>query len=233
MFNILDNLTAMQQDQLIFLQRAIETANSALTIRKINIVELKKIIFDISLEELDADTDEVKSLRESLKEFLDEEDKAVHYLIAKLDDYQARYFASSFLGWFGNSASIAIPKLTDLASGHSSAAGAAQKAILFIGGAEQAILRAVEEALSLEDDESFRNLSALAVKTDLKSSDIFFEVLRKGATHDNPHIREAVADFVWHLQISNIEGIKSILLSLSVDESETVRDAALTALDFL
>jgi hypothetical protein len=233
MFNILDNLTTMKREQLIFLQKAIETVNSALTIQKISTLEVQKIIFDISLEELAINTDEVRSLRGNLNELLEEGDKAVHYLMAKLNDYQARYFASSFLGWFGKSANIAIPKLIDLASGHSSAAGAAQKAILFIGEAQEKILHAVEEALNLEDDESFRNLSNLAVKTDLKSSDVFFEVLRRGALHESPHIREAVADIIWHLRVSDIEKIKSILMSLSVDESQAVRGAALTALDLL
>ncbi len=233
MYNILDNLTMMKREQLIFLQNAIETVNSALTVQKMNTVELQKIIFDISLEKLNVDTDDVKNLRESLRELLEEEDKAIPYLMTKLGDYQVRYFASSLLGWFGDRASVAIPRLIGLASGNSSATGAAKRAILFIGGAEEKILQAVEEALSFEDDGSFRQLSALAVETALNHSDAFLEVLLRGAAHKNPHIREAVADIIWHLKVPEIEKIKSILSSLAVDENQAVRDAALTALDFL
>lgn len=231
MINILDDLNTARQDQLLFLQKTIETVNSALTNQPINTMELQKIIFAISLEELNPD--EVRGSRENLIKFLEEGDEAIKYLMVKLNDYQTRYLAASFLGWFGDSASIAIPKLIGLASGHSSAAGAAQKAILFIGGAEEKILQAIREALDSEDDESFRQLSALALRTHLNSSDVFWEVLRKGAVHKNPHIREAVADIVWQLKISDTEQIRSILLSLSIDENQAVRDAALSALDFL
>ena len=231
MVNILDNVSNLKRYQLIFLQRAIETLNSALTIRPLKTIELQKIISDISLEELDVEINDVKSLRENLIKFLEEGDEAVRYLMTKLDDYQARYFASSFLGWFGDRASIAIPKLINLASGHSSAAGAAQRAILFIGGAEQKILQVIKEALSDEDDESFRHLSSLAVKTDLNNSDVFFEVLRTGAVHESPNIREAAVDIIWQLKVPDREKIKSILVSLSSDEDKNVRDAALTALD--
>jgi hypothetical protein len=233
MHKILDNPSTIKQNQLIFLGKVIETINSALTSQQIDSAGLQKIILGISLEEIAVDTDEVKSIRTNLLEFLERGDESIQYLVFKLDDYQARYFAASFLGWFGNNANSAIPQLIDLASGHSSAAGAAQKSILFIGGAEQKILTAIGEALKLEDDESFGNLSNLALKTTLNSSEVFFETLLLGAANENLHIRESVADVIGRLQVSDTEKFKSILVSLLSDKSKVVRDAALTTLNSL
>lgn len=235
MYKILDNMSALQKDQLSFLQKVIDSINTALSVRNLNASELQKIIFNISIEHqnnINSDGNEIENLRDSLIDLI-EDDEAVSYLITKLHDYQARYFASSFLGWHGDRAKIALSKLINLASGHGSAAGAAQKAVLFIGGAEKEILSGVKDALNIEDDESFRHLSDLATKTSLNGSDDFFEIMIIGAENKNPNIRETVADVICRLNMDDKEKTKSILVLLSTDINEVVKDAALTALDSL
>lgn len=235
MHKILDNISELQKHQLSFLQKIIETVNDVLFVRKLTISELKKIVVDAFIafqNNADCDRNETEYLCNALIEMV-EDDEAVEYLIAKLDDYQTRYFACSFLGWYGYRAKSALPKLIDLSSGHSSAAGAAQKAIIFIGGAEKEILYSIKESLRSDDDESFRHLSNLAARTSLNGTNAFFETMRMSAEHNNPNIRESVADIIIRLRMDDQEKIRAVLDLLLIDSNEAVKNAASNALDSL
>jgi hypothetical protein len=228
MKHFFDDTDNWKPTQLLFLQKIIETVNSISLSQKLDAVEIHKIISNLSVELENQDSVELDSFRNNLLEFLKGGSESVEYLILKLEDYQTRYLVSTFLGWFGRDAFNAVPKLIDLASGHGSAAGSSQKAILLIGGAEPQILLNIESSLASEDDEAFSNLTNLAMKTTLINSKDFFEALRKGGKHKNPHFRESVTDIIWQLNLN--KEVTSILELLSTDEERFVRNAAHDAL---
>lgn len=233
MEKIFNDKTTWKSHHLTFIQKLIDTVNSKLSVQNLEIGEVQAAVSQISIDETGSKYDELKNLKNRLMKFLDDKDGAIEYLISNLNDYETRYLAASFLAWFGSDAKIAVPSLIDLVSGHGSAAGAAQRSILHIGGAEQEIIKAIEESASAEDDEIFRNLASLAIKTKLVSSDIFLEFLLKASKHHNPHIREVVADIIWHLKSMDERRISETLELLSGDNEEFVREAAIVSLKLI
>lgn len=235
MNNLFEKISTYNPFQLTFLQKIVENVEKRLSTQSLNTTELQSLITDITANEICQNDQliELKEVRDTLISFLQEKGDVVHYLIISLHEYQSRYFAASFLGWFGNSAKVALPELIDLASGHGIASGAARKSILLIGDAESEMLNAIMESVRFEDDESFRNLTTLATKTKLATSNTFFEMLKSCSKHSNPYFRELVADVIWSLGSLDQEEIISILKILSSDKEEFVRDAALEALNMI
>jgi len=159
-----------------------------------------------------------------------EKDTAVPFLIIKLDDYAGRYFAANMLGWFGPDAVGAIPALIGLASGPSGAAGAAQQAIVRIGGAESAVLSALDASLGYEDAGDFGELNDLFMQAGYATTQKYLDIIHKAALAHNPELRGEAVYAIARLSTAEKQHLTSEIEQLKCDPIDAVRTAALNEL---
>jgi hypothetical protein len=159
-----------------------------------------------------------------------EDNNAVYDLMDRLQDYDSRFLAASFLGWFGPEGRPAAQQLIDLASGNSAAVEAAKQSLLLIGNTEHEIILALQASLAADDDGAFRELCDLAVRASNRNSDDFFAVLRVATDSYNPHIREVVADTIKELPSEVKKRMFPFLKRLAQDADSNVRRSAMDAL---
>ncbi len=171
--------------------------------------------------------DVVDRLLDAVSTLLLEKDTAIPLLIQKLDDYEGRYFAATMLGWFGPDAVEAIPALIGLASGPSGAAGAAQQAIVHIGGSEPEVLSALAASLDYEDAGDFYALGRFVVDAGYRNRLAYLDVLRRATESGNKEIRAATVSLIARLSSADKQELVHVIEQLKHDPADSVRTVAL------
>jgi hypothetical protein len=169
----------------------------------------------------------VDRLLDAVITLLLEKDTAIPLLIQKLDDYEGRYFAATMLGWFGSDAVGAIPALIGLASGPSGAAGAAQQAIVRIGGGESGVVSALAASLDYEDAEDFYALGRFCVDAGYSNRLAYLDVLRRATESGKKEIRAATVSLIARLSSVDKQELVHVIEQLKHDPEDSVRTAAL------
>jgi hypothetical protein len=159
-----------------------------------------------------------------------EDDNAVYELMDRLQDYDSRFLAASFLGWFGPGGRPAVQQLIDIASGASAAVEAAKQSLLLIGNTEHEIMLALQASLDADDDGAFRELCDLAVRANCENSDDFFAAFRVAIDSNNSHVREVVVDTIKELPTEAKKRMLPFLKRLAQDADSNVRRSAIDAL---
>jgi hypothetical protein len=172
----------------------------------------------------------VDRLLDAVITLLLEKETAIPLLTQKLDDYEGRYFAATMLGWFGSDAVGAIPALIGLASGPSGAAGAAQQAIVRIGGGESAVLSALEASLTYNDAGDFGELNELFMQAGYTTTQKYLNIVHKAAIALNPKLRGEAVYAIAKLSTADKQRLASEIQQLKRDPIDSVRTAAMTEL---
>lgn len=153
--------------------------------------------------------EEVTSIKNLLTAIF-QNDQSIQMLVEKLEDYDSRFLAITFLGWFGEKARSVIPEFIGvIGSGHPANA-AAKRAIQLIGGGEELVLSAIKQSIMQEDDASFLELIDLALHTQLRESKEFDDVFSLGAKSKNPQMRWAAAFWISQLPEASKQSMKKI-----------------------
>jgi hypothetical protein len=174
--------------------------------------------------------DVVDHLLDAVITLLLNKDTAIPLLVQKLDDYEGRYFAATMLGWFGSDAVGAIPALIGLASGPSGGAGAAQQAIVRIGGGESAVLSALEASLTYDDAGDFGQLNELFMQAGYTTIQKYLDIVHKAAIALNPELRGEAVYAIAKLSTADKQRLASEIQQLKRDPIDSVRTAAMTEL---
>lgn len=150
-------------------------------------------------------------------------DRSIPHLAEKAQDYDTRFLAITFLGWFGAKARPVIPEFIGTIGSGNPANGAAKRAIQLIGGAEPLVVSAIEQSIANEDDTSFLELIDLALHTPLRHSMEFANLFTLGATSQNADLRWATAFWVDKLPDGQKQRLAKVIDDLRKDSVECVR----------
>ena len=153
-------------------------------------------------------------------------DDSVPYLISRLRSISL-FYAPILLGWFGSRARQALPQLLHVLTYSAIGAGLASDAIQRIGLDQTQAISYFRQLLEAEfpDRDAFYTMGSwLLFDLGFQNVPAFLEILEMASQHNAPLYRQAVADILIEIPVSERHRFSTIVERLKNDPDEQVRE---------